>query len=160
MARSMNVGTIFVSITGNSADFRKAVKSARSEIFKLKRALAPIGGIARSAGIALAGVGVAGVAMGKNLAESTDRLGKLSTSLRTSVRDLQEFEIAAGLQGVDFTKATNGLKRLAVITGDISSGWRRILARSRTFGTSLGLKIEEVANLPVADQFERGHATR
>ena len=153
MARSMNVGTIFVSITGNSADFRKAVKSARSEIFKLKRALAPIGSIAKTAGIALAGVGIAGAAMGKRLADDIDVLGKLSKSLRSSVGDLQAFKLAAELEGVDFTKATNGLKKLAVITGDISSG--AAYSEVTDEWDKLGLKIEEVANLPATEQFKR-----
>ena len=153
MARSMNVGTIFVSITGNSADFRKAVKSARSEIFKLKRALAPIGSIAKTAGIALAGVGIAGAAMGKKLADDIDVLGKLSKSLRSSVGDLQAFKLAAELEGVDFTKATNGLKKLAVITGDISSG--AAYSEVTDEWDKLGLKIEEVANLPATEQFKR-----
>ena len=153
MARSIPVGGIFISITGNSADFRKAVKSARSEIWKLRKAFAPIASVARTAGIALAGFGVASVAMGKNLADGIDNLGKLSTSLRTSVADLQEFEIAAGLQGVDFTKATNAMKRLAVITGDISSG--AAYSEVTDEWDKLGLRIEEVVRLPVTEQFKR-----
>ena len=153
MARSRSAGSVHISITGNSADFRKAVKSARSEIFKLKRALAPIGGIAKSAGIALAAFGASGAVMGKRLADGIDNLGKLSTSLRSSVKDLQAFEIAAGLQGVDFTKATNGLKKLGVITGEISSG--AAYSEVTDEWDKLGLKIEEVVNLPVTEQFKR-----
>ena len=153
MARSIPVGGIHISITGNSVDFRKAVKSARSEIWKLKQAFAPLTGIARNAGIALAAVGASAVVMGKNIAEGTDKLAKLSTSLHTTVADLQAFEMAAGLQGVDFTKATNGLKKLQVVVGQISSG--RAYSEVTEEWDKLGLKIEDIVNLPVVEQFKR-----
>lgn len=153
MARSIPVGGIHISITGNSVDFRKAVKSARSEIWKLKQAFAPLTGIARNAGIAMAAAGVAAAAMGKNLAEGIDKLAKLSTSLHTTVADLQAFEMAAGLQGVDFTKATNGLKKLQVVVGQISSG--RAYSEVTEEWDKLGLKIEDIINLPVVEQFQR-----
>ena len=153
MAKSVPVGGIHISITGNSVDFRKAVKSARSEIWKLKGAFAPLTSAARTAGIALAATGGAALLMGKNLAEGIDTLGKLSTSLRSSVADLQAFEMTAGLQGVDFKKATNGLKKLQVITGQIASG--RAYAEVTEEWDKLGLKIEEIIDLPIVAQFER-----
>lgn len=153
MARSVPVGGIHISITGNSVDFRKAVKSARSEIWKLKSAFAPLTSAARSAGFALAAAGGAALLMGRNLAEGIDRLGKLSTSLRSTVADLQAFEMTAGLQGVDFTKATNGLKKLQVIVGQISSG--RAYSEVTEEWDKLGLKIEDIIDLPIVAQFER-----
>lgn len=153
MARSIPVGGIHISITGNSVDFRKAIKSARSEIYKLKAAFQPLTSAARTAGIALAAMGGGAAIMGKSLAEGIDRLGKLSTSLRTSVADLQAFEMAAGLQGVDFTKATNGLKKLEVVVGQIASG--RAYSEVTEEWDKLGLKIEDIIKLPVVEQFER-----
>ena len=152
MARSIPVGGIFISITGNSADFRKAVKTARSEIYKLRAAFKPLAGVARSAGIALAAAGGTALVMGKNLAEGIDQLGKLSTSLNTSVADLQAFKLAAGLEGVDFTKATNGLLKLQVVLGKISDGtaYKEVTDQ----WDKLGLRIEDVIDLPVAEQFE------
>ena len=153
MASTNRVAGIHISITGNSVDFRKAVKSARSEIWKLKSAFAPLTSAARTAGLALAATGGAALLMGKNLAEGIDRLGKLSTSLNTTVADLQAFEMVAGLQGVDFTKATNGLKKLQVVVGQISSG--RAYSEVTEEWDKLGLKIEDVVNLPIVQQFER-----
>ena len=153
MARSVPVGGIHISITGNSVDFRKAVKSAKKEIWQLKAAFKPLTGMARTAGIALAAAGASALIMGKNLAEGIDKLGKLSTSLRTSVADLQAFEMAAGLQGVDFTKSTNALKKLQVIVGDISSG--DAYSEVTDVWDRLGLKIEDIVNLPVVEQFKR-----
>ena len=153
MASSNRVAGIHISITGNSVDFRKAVKSAKNEIWKLKRAFAPLTSAARTAGLALAATGGAALVMGKNLAEGIDRLGKLSTSLNTTVADLQAFEMVAGLQGVDFTKATNGLKKLQVVVGQISSG--RAYSEVTEEWDKLGLKIEEIVNLPIVEQFER-----
>ena len=153
MAKSIPVGGIHVSITGNSVDFRKAIKSARNEIWRLKNAFTPLTAAARRAGFVLAAFGGGAALMGKNLAEGIDRLGKLSTSLRTSVSDLQAFEMAAGLQGVDFTKATNGLKKLEVIVGQIASG--RAYSEVTEEWDKLGLKIEDIINLPVVEQFER-----
>lgn len=153
MARSIPVGGIHISITGNSVDFRKAVKSARSEIWKLKNAFAPLVSATRTAGLAVAAFGVSAAVMGKNLADGIDKLGKLSTSLRTSVADLQAFEMAAGLQGVDFTKATNGLKKLEVVVGQIASG--RAYSEVTEEWDKLGLKIEDIIDLPIVEQFER-----
>ena len=153
MARSIPVGGIHVSITGNSVDFRKAVKSAKSEIWKLKAAFTPLTSAARTAGLALAAFGGGAALMHRNLAEGIDRLGKLSTSLRTTVADLQAFEMAAGLQGVDFTKATNGLKKLEVVVGQIASG--RAYSEVTEEWDKLGLKIEDLIKLPVVEQFER-----
>ena len=153
MASTNRVAGIHISITGNSVDFRKAVKSARNEIWKLKKAFAPLTSAARTAGLALVATGGAALLMGKNLAEGIDRLGKLSTSLNTTVADLQAFEMVAGLQGVDFTKATNGLKKLQVVVGQISSG--RAYSEVTEEWDKLGLKIEEIVNLPIVEQFER-----
>ena len=153
MAKSVPVGGIHISITGNSVDFRKAVKSARSEIWKLKNAFAPLTSAARTAGLALAATSGAALLMGRNLADGIDRLGKLSTSLRTSVADLQAFEMTAGLQGVDFTKATNGLKKLQVVAGQIASG--RAYSEVTEEWDKLGLKIEDIIDLPIVAQFER-----
>ena len=153
MAGSNRVAGIHISITGNSVDFRKAVRGARDEIWKLKRAFAPLTAAARTAGFAMVAAGGAALLMGKNLAEGTDKLGKLSTSLNTTVRDLQAFEMVAGLQGVDFTKATNGLKKLQVVVGQISSG--RAYSEVTEEWDKLGLKIEEIVNLPIVEQFER-----
>ena len=150
MARSIPVGGIHISITGNSAEFRGAAKAARAEIFKLKAEFAKMRAAANTAGLAILAAAGGIVILGKNLADGIDNLGKLSTSLRTSVKDLQALEDAAMLQGVAWKQVEKGLVNLRNVIGEIASGdayktqtdaWER-----------LNIPIEEFIHLNAADQ--------
>ena len=150
MARSIEVAGIHISITGNSADFRSAAKAARAEIFKLKAEMAKLKAAGRTALVGFAAAAGGASLLGKSLADGIDNLGKLSTSLRTSVKDLQALEQAAGLQGVAWKQVEKGLINLRNVLGEISSG---VAYKTQTDAwAELGLRIEDVINLNAADQ--------
>ena len=150
MAGSIRLGDVNITITGNSSDFRAAAKSARAEVYKLRAELAKIKAAGRTALFGLTAVAGGAALLGRNLADGIDNLGKLSTSLRTSVKDLQALEQAALLQGVAWKQVEKGIINLRNVLGEISSG---AAYKTQTDAwKQLGLRIEDVINLDAAEQ--------
>ena len=144
------IGGIHISVTGNSADFRAAIKSARVEIAKLKASWAQMKAAGRAAALGFAAVAGGAALMGKSLADGVDNLGKLSASLRTSVKDLQALEQAAMLQGVAWKQVEKGIINLRNVLGEISSN---VAYKTQTDAwKSIGVAIEDVIDLNAADQ--------
>jgi hypothetical protein len=99
---------------------------------------------------AIAGaVGVAGLGLLiKRSLEATDRIGKLSSVLGFSVKELQTFKLASQIGGVELETFSKGVRRLVDNFGDFMDGTGEA---KKTF-EALGISVEE-ANKLSGDQF-------
>lgn len=99
---------------------------------------------------AIAGaVGVAGLGLLiKKSLEATDRIGKLSSVLGFSVKELQTFKLASQIGGVELETFSKGVRRLVDNFGDFMDGTGEA---KKTF-EALGISVEE-ANKLSGDQF-------
>lgn len=135
----------------------KDVKFNITAVDKTKNAFKSVlGGLKKVSGAllnfktAIAGaVGVAGLGLLiKRSLEATDRIGKLSSVLGFSVKELQTFKLASQIGGVELETFSKGVRRLVDNFGDFMDGTGEA---KKTF-EALGISVEE-ANKLSGDQF-------
>jgi hypothetical protein len=117
------IGKLAVQITADTQGLSTGLKSAGSEVDSfgtrmdgLASKLKIIGPLAAAAGAAFA------VGMVRNVANTADALGKLSTRTGVAVEDLSRLQYAASLSDVSTQELSGGITRLSRSMSDAATG--------------------------------------
>jgi hypothetical protein len=117
------IGKLAVQITADTKGLSTGLKGAGSEVDSfgtriegLATKLRTIGPVAAAAGAAFA------VGMVRNVANTADALGKLSTRTGVAVEDLSRLQYAASLSDVSTQELSGGITRLSRSMSDAASG--------------------------------------
>jgi hypothetical protein len=117
------IGKLAVQITADTKGLSTGLKGAGSEVDSfgtrmdgLATKLRTIGPLAAAAGAAFA------VGMVRNVANTADALGKLSTRTGVAVEDLSRLQYAASLSDVSTQELSGGITRLSRSMSDAASG--------------------------------------
>jgi|SaaInlV_130m_DNA_3_1039695.scaffolds.fasta_scaffold00035_43 hypothetical protein len=122
---------------------RTAFKSVESKMGRLNRSF---GGIRTQ----MAGVGAAiGGLVGKNIAQSVDKMHKLSVRLGTTTEALSKLGYVAKISGVSFNTMTMGLQRMTRRIAEASHGAGEAQGALR----ELGIDARKLAGMKLDDQF-------
>ena len=125
----------------------KVFDKVESRVHRMGQGFARFGKIA---GIGLAGVGAALIAMGKKSLEAADDIGKLSTRLGASTEALSEYRFVADQSGVSFNTLTLGFQRMQRRISEAAQG----TGAAKDALIELGLSAESLNQLAPEDQFE------
>lgn len=119
MARGGAIGSLFVSLGLDSAQFGKGLKGARTGLQKF--------GSAVKTGMKAVGVAVAGAATAMGLAvkgtiDAADKMSKAAQKFGVPIEELSRLKHAADLSGVSFEGMGTGLRRLSQNMNDAANG--------------------------------------
>lgn len=101
----MDIGSLKMKITADSDDFDK-------KISKTKSTMATVGKVAVGAAVGVAAIGTAAFAAANKVAESTDRIDKMSQQLGMSREGFQKWEFVLSQSGVSIDNMSTGMKTL------------------------------------------------
>ena len=142
------LANLVVRITGNTASLNKAVSKAEGRLGKFKggatKILKAVGtaakGFAIGAGVALAGLAIAGI---KAFVSLGDELDKMSKRTGFSVEALGELKFAAEQSGASLETIEKAAKRMASTVFDAGLG----LKSTTDSLDALGISVEQLQGL-------------
>jgi flagellar biosynthesis chaperone FliJ len=144
--------SVTIDFNANLTRFTNSVDKATNQLSKFERNATRISKTLKRSFVGLAAalpVAAIGVAVSR-IADSADKIGKLSTRLGASTEALSELKFAAELSGVSFETLTMGLQRMTRRIAEAAQG----TGEAKNALKELGLSAQELSRLAPEDQFE------
>lgn len=146
------IGAIKAIFTADTSRFSKNVKKARKGVKGFGKSMAGAKKLLVAfAGAALAAAGIGGImAMVKSVAETIDRVGKLSVRLGIATEKLMGLQHAAGLSGASAEQLNKGLATLQKNIGEVAGG---IGTEAASALDAIGLSADNIVSMSADEQF-------